>query len=76
MSSNITIAIEHDVPLPPKRNRIGVTDAVRKMKIGDSFLATQRQRNAAFAAAHGLGVKLTSRRMNDELDQIRVWRIK
>jgi hypothetical protein len=75
-TQNGEIAIEHGVPIPPKREKLGVGRIVREMQVGDSFVATQRQRNAAFATAHTCGIKLTSRRLDDAEDQIRIWRIK
>lgn len=69
--------IEQGIPIPPKLGMGGALgNTLRAMKVGDSIVVSQRQRNAAFALVHKTGVKLASRRMNDTGDQIRLWRIK
>jgi hypothetical protein len=68
--------IEHGIPIPETRWRRlnSVSALIRKMKVGDSVIVNQRQRNAAFANAKSNKVKLLSRTQAD--GTVRIWRIK
>lgn len=76
--NNGEIKIEHNIPVPDglHHRASALSRTLRLMNVGDSIVVTQRQRNAAFAIVHKTGVKLASRRINNEEDQIRLWRIK
>lgn len=62
------ITIEKGVPLPEDR---GFTATLRKMEIGDSFVAQRSTRWTACAAK--VGIKIMVRKQSASL--MRVWRV-
>lgn len=67
--------IEHNIPVPPDRNiRHGLTEALRKCKVGDSFLLPTNpgNRTGAYVCAATLNMKVTIRKTSKGH---RVWRI-
>lgn len=75
---NPKLKIEKNVPIPTFGGRRSdpnsVSATIRKLKVGESVVLSERQRQAAFAAAHTIKFKLTSRLVGH--NQVRVWRIK
>ncbi len=67
------IKIEHGIPAPTGRNYGDVIEAIRSMKIGDSFLFPAIDRNTPYASARRLGIKIKMRRVDD--DNVRIWRV-
>jgi hypothetical protein len=69
------IKIERGIPIPaPKKAKTGVTDALRTMAVGDSFVIPMVRRENIFHAAAKVGIKVTIRKIN--LNELRVWRTK
>jgi hypothetical protein len=69
----MTIKIEKGIPLPERGGRKGgLSDAVRSMDIGDSFVLPLAKRNGLAHLAVRLGVKLATRK--EGADKVRVWR--
>jgi hypothetical protein len=66
-----TIIIEKGIPLPGKRSS-GLTNTLRGMSPGDSFVLSATHRNSAFNCAKAAGVKIYTRRLED--GSMRVWR--
>lgn len=75
MKANGAFKLERGVPLPPKSGKPGgLTDTIRKMKEGESFVIPPGRHVAdVWPIAKHLGVKLTSRRQPD--GSTRIWRI-
>lgn len=74
MNDNNDIKIEKGIPLPePRTIRGSISSVIKKMEVGDSILVTERQRQAAFASAHDVKVKLTSQHVGN--GKVRVWRL-
>jgi hypothetical protein len=77
MSEEPLPQIEKGIPIETRKGRKRedcVANIVGKMEIGDSVVATQKQRNGMFAASVYYKVKLLSRTQQD--GTIRIWRIK
>jgi hypothetical protein len=69
----MTIKIEKGIPRPERSGRKGgLSDAVRSMDIGDSFVLPLAKRNGLSPLAIRLGVKLATRK--EGADKVRVWR--
>ena len=66
------LVIEHGIPIPPTGNRVGITDALREMLPGDSFLIDLKQRYIVTSCAQKIGIKITCRNIEGKL---RVWRL-
>lgn len=64
------IKIEKNVPVQKRWNDTGTTDALKKMKVGDSFVA-KSYRNV-HSIARQCGVSVTTRRQPD--GAYRIWR--
>lgn len=67
-----SIKIEKGVPLPARGKANGMTDALRQMAIGDSFVVPLKSRGSALAIAQRLAVKVASRQEGKQ--NVRVWR--
>ena len=66
--------IEKNVPMPTGRGYAkGMTDAIRRMEVGDSFVIEKLKRRSAYVAAKRLGDRKISVREVD--GAYRVWRI-
>ena len=66
--------IEKNVPMPTARRYAkGMTDAIRRMEVGDSFVIEKAKRRSAYAIAWSLGDRKISVREVD--GPYRVWRI-
>ena len=71
----MTIKIEKGVPIPSARGRTGVSDAIRKMKVGDSIVVVDRMSAGTIAKqVFGKAGHITTRKLPD--GTFRVWRIK
>lgn len=68
-----SIKIESGIPLPTNRKNSGVSDALRDMKIGQSFFVKGGKIASVGSLARQVGVKVTARTLNGG---VRVWRIK
>jgi hypothetical protein len=67
------IEIEKRVPVPPMNAKPGgLMDTVRKMKVGDSFIAANR--NFVGKVTRETGFKLVTRKTED--GRFRIWRAK
>lgn len=65
--------IEKNVPMPTGGYAKGLTDAIRRMEVGDSFVIEKLKRQSAYMAAKRLGDRKIS---VWEVDgAYRVWRI-
>lgn len=68
------LKIEDGIPVPARWD--GLTDALRKLKVGQSFLLSKEKRNTVHASAfHAFG-KRGHIATRSEGDNVRVWRIK
>jgi hypothetical protein len=67
-----SLKIEKGIPIPENNGSVSAT--IKAMKVGDSVLVNQRQRNCAFACAHINKIKLKSRTQPDG-ESIRIWRM-
>ena len=66
--------IEKNVPMPTHRGYAkGMTDAIRRMEVGDSFVIEKANRQSVYAVAWRLGDRKFSVREVD--GAYRVWRI-
>jgi hypothetical protein len=68
-----SIKIEKNIPIPSSRGAAGVSAALRKLGIGDSFLVGLEHRASIRPAAARLGLRITVRTLDD--NKIRVWRV-
>jgi hypothetical protein len=66
------IKIEKGIPLPRKFDLEGITDAMKTMAIGDSFVVPLGSRTNMKGYAIRLGIKITTRKINEK--EVRVWR--
>ena len=64
--------IEKHVPIPTHRGK-GITDTLRKLKVGDSFIIPLEQRNSLYPPSYRLKIKISVRTAENGF---RVWRIK
>ena len=62
--------IEKNVPVAPKS---GLTDILRKLDVGDSFLYKADKRTSVAPTANNIGIKVTTKKISDT--EVRVWRI-
>jgi hypothetical protein len=74
MNTEYVIEKNIDIPNQKRRSTSPLSLTLQQMEAGDSVVMTQRERNAAFAIANYLKIKLASRRIDN--DRIRVWRVK
>ena len=66
--------IEKNVPMPTARGYAkGLTDAIRRMEVGDSFVIEKLKRQSVYGTASRLGDRKISVREVD--GAYRVWRI-
>ena len=66
--------IEKNVPMPTARGYTkGLTDALRRMEVGDSFVIEKAKRQSVYGTAKRLGDRKISVREVD--GAYRVWRI-
>ena len=70
MTNSTKLKIEKGVPLPPKNRKSGITNILRHMDIGDSFVG-EKGRNYRATASY-LGIKITERTISER--KVRVWR--
>lgn len=67
------IKIETGIPAPTRRQQdTGVTAALRSMKVGDSFVHSER--GSLHQIARQIGLHLATRKQED--GSYRIWRIK
>lgn len=65
------IEIEKDVPVAPRRNSKGLSDALRRMNVGDSIVVDATDN--CHTPARRLGIKIVIRSISQT--KKRVWRI-
>jgi len=58
---------------PPKENGVGRVEALKKLKIGDSFICDYQERKCVIASQKNASIKLTSKKQSENC--YRVWRI-
>ncbi len=68
------ILIEKDVPLPVTKG-VGLTKALRGLKLGDSFVIDGGLRGSIHSAARQAGMVIRTRTIAESPWNIRVWRI-
>ena len=67
--------IERGVPVPSRNhNLVGMTDAIRQMEVGDSFVIDLSRRGSVQTTGRRIGYRLRTESIGG--DQIRVWRMK
>lgn len=67
------IKVEKNVPIPPARAAVdSVSATLRRMDVGDSFLAPKKQRTHMAQFAKYAGCKVVTR---TEGDMVRVWKV-
>lgn len=64
--------IEHNVPMPNRRNT-GLAEAIKALKVGDSFLIPVNRRATAHGIARYNGYRVSVRKDTD--GNMRIWRI-
>jgi hypothetical protein len=68
------IKIDHDIPIPPKRDGWGrLTETMKSLKVGDSFVVDDKLKTSIYSSAKGVGFKVAIRRLGE--GRWRVWRI-
>ena len=70
---NGKLKIESGIAIPAHRGRDQYMDAMREMKVGESFLFPLAKRNNIGGYGRSLGMKFTTRAVDDET--CRVWRV-
>ena len=66
--------IDSGIPAPALRPRAtGLTNVMRQLKVGDSFLVPKSSRSNIGQTAMRCGVKVVTRSVDN--DMIRVWRV-
>ena len=66
--------LEHGIPIPPKRGGTGLTELVKSMSVGDSFVTDKAVSNIYIYAAR-LGFKFRSKQISETPRLYRVWRV-
>lgn len=66
----MNIKIEKNIPLPDKSS--GLVAGLKKLKIGDSFLAAADKRATIASSAKYAGIKVATRKEGDA--DVRIWR--
>lgn len=71
----IALTVDKNVPIPCKSSILegGITETLRSMEIGDSFVIGRERRNQVLTTADRLGVAVTTRCISAE--EARVWKI-
>lgn len=73
----MTIKIDKGIPIPmPIRLGHGLTEYLRALEVGDSFLHHRQCRSYIYKLALKIGIKITSRPHETDPDKVRAWRIK
>lgn len=72
------IEIEKDIPIPRKRRITGITETMRIMEIGDSFVYPSHRLSSVTGTATAVRkerpeFRITTRKINDA--EVRVWRV-
>jgi hypothetical protein len=67
----MAITIEKGIPPPSTKGKVGYTEALRGMAVGDSFLVKASKRNNVYGCARAAGIAVTIRA---DGDMVRVWR--
>lgn len=73
MKEEFKIKIEHGIPMIKQRNSV-ITESIKNMKVGDSFLYPADKRTHITGNANRLGFRIVTRKTEDGL--VRVWRVK
>lgn len=75
-----TIVIEHDIPIPSKRQKkvaltsaLAITQALKKMQLGDSFHMCSWFKQTVYNLALANSINITVRKESSKM--IRVWRV-
>lgn len=67
--------IEKNVPIPPTKGAtVGMTEKMRTMESGDSFLIAKKDRHGVHSQANNARIKIKTK-LDKETGQVRVWRI-
>lgn len=64
--------IEKNIPMT--KSKTTFVGALRALEIGDSFLCAESKRYSVYQVAHGVGIKVSVRKVPGT-DQVRIWRI-
>lgn len=64
--------IENNIPIPENRKQ-GLTEIIKALKIGDSFIMPLDERAKAVPTAKQIGYKVMTRKISDT--EARIWRI-
>lgn len=67
------IEIEHGIPIPAPKESSPISDAARKMKVGNSILVPYSRGPIVSTMVKATGFKFTQLRIGSKL---RIWRIK
>jgi hypothetical protein len=68
------MVMESGIPIPAQRPRSELGKTIVAMKVGNSFVVTDKHRNALYSHARYYGRKISIRACDDGM--IRVWRTK
>lgn len=68
-----TLPIVKGIPVPKPRYCLVLTNTLKKLQVGECFLADSKQKNHVHDRAKPLGIKVVMRKV--ESDKWRVWRI-
>ena len=72
---NGELKIEKGIPVPPRKEKTGYANVIRKLKVGDSVLIPGPSA-AAYNSIHYTGGNRKTHTGRREKDGTRVWRIK
>jgi len=67
----MSIQIEKNIPIPNRRRSTGLSEAMRKMKVGDSVIVSSFA--IAYVVARHVNIEVTCRKVDGK---IRAWRTK
>jgi hypothetical protein len=74
MKASDVLKIDNGVPIPKDRMR-GISDVIKRLKVGDSFLFPAVKRSGLYSIGKRFNITLAIRLVDDET-MVRVWRIK
>lgn len=74
MKNKGPLNIDKHIPIPcNKSSRTGVTQQLRRMKVGESFISPWEGISTPHSFARGCGIKVCVRKQPD--GSVRVWRV-
>lgn len=68
----MSYTIEKEIPFPGRREKTGMSNTMRLLEVGDSFLASTKESRTAYALSRYLKMKITIRPVGD--GKSRIWR--